>query len=65
MTPYTEDWRFRALMPRPVVALVLGVEVHHQHLVVELGQRGAEVHRRGGLPHAALWLAIAITRGRS
>ena len=41
-------------MPEAGRRVALRVEVHHQHPVVELGQRGAEVHRGGGLAHATL-----------
>ena len=41
-------------MPEPGRRVALGVEVDHQDPVAELGQRGAEVHRGGGLAHPAL-----------
>ena len=34
--------------------IALGVQVHHQHTLADLGQAGRQVHRRGGFANAAL-----------
>ena len=52
-------------MPRPDRQCALRVEVHQQHAAAVLGQRGAQVDRRGGLADPALLVADRDDPGRT
>ena len=51
--------------PSPTLQRALRVEVDQQHPAAELGQRGAEVDRRGGLADSALLVAQRDDPGRA
>ena len=48
--------------PEPDRQRALRIEVHQQHVPAELGQRSAEIDRRGGLADPPFWLHMAMIR---